>query len=205
MTLFDEIHLAYDRRLQDATIIRTTGNVATKMIGEETGIDTGRRRIDPLLDFEVFAKMPAESGVVMGDLILSNDVYYLVMALEPKMYMGTPGFYKASLYECNSIVTIYAYGDVSKKLDTSFKADVRCLITTSRNLRDVPDDKAVINRRFRGSSAPFFLYMRSSEGLLSDGSHMVVDQDSRRFRLYKQFDYFIANGILRAGVTWENR
>jgi hypothetical protein len=78
MTLFDAIHLAYDRRLQDATIIRTAGNVATKMVAEETGIDTGRRRIDPLLDFEVFAKIPASSGVVMGDLILSKDVYYLV-------------------------------------------------------------------------------------------------------------------------------
>lgn len=184
-----------------ATIIRSTGSVSTFMTAEVTGMEAGRRRLDPLQDFETAVMMPSDSGIVTGDLILLGSEYYLAMAAESKFYSSDMEYLRGLLYKCNSIVSIYYFNTTSKKYDTLHKSSIHCLITQVRAQAGV-EDKSLIVKEYRGKSQPFQVFMKESDGLTSEC--IIVDQGNRRFRVSKDFDVFIADGISQSQCMWEN-
>lgn len=183
------------------TIIRNTGSVSTFMTGEITGTGAGRRRLDPFLDYETAVMIPSDAGIITGDLALSDSEYYLCMAVEKKFYASDMEYYRGLLYKCNSVVSIYYFDTTSKKYDSLHKANVHCLITQVKAQAGM-EDKALIIREYRGKSQPFQVFMRESEGLKSEC--VIVDQDSRRYRVSKDFDVFIADSIAQTQCMWEN-
>lgn len=183
-----------------ATIIRDSGNIETYMLSQEIGLIVGKRKPDPYFDYEHGFMFQPDSGIVSGDLVLSDNVYYLVMSISNEMPFGQLLYYRGMLYECNSLITIYSYSSITKKHSVTFKSDVRCLITQVRS-QEWNDDKASVIKGYRGRTQPFQVFMRASEGLTKD--HIIVDQSSRRYRIAKDFDPFIADGILQTQCLWE--
>lgn len=201
MSLVDET-IRLDARKQSITILRESGNISSYMVSEVTGIDTGKRRLDPFYDFETFARMPSDSGIVSGDMGQSGNDYYLVMAIESKWLADEIGFYRCTLYKCNSTVSVYYFNNTTKKHDTLHKSNVRCLITQVR-AREWDEDKALAVRQYRGRQQPFQLFVQESSGIVSGVDCIVVDQSNRRFRVSKEIDVFIAGGISQAQIIWE--
>ena len=185
---------------KSATIIRTPTNITTYIMNDVTGMLVGKRRPDPMTDYENGFILPSDCGVVNGDLLLADSKYYLVMSLQAEKPFGELSFYRGMLYECNSLVSIYSYSTTTKKHSVLVKADVSCLITQVR-AQAMNDDKAMAIREYRGKIQPFQVFMQSSAGLTKD--HIIVDQNNRRFRVAKDFDPFITENILQTQVLWE--
>jgi len=199
VSIVDQI-IKHDIRRQTITIVRTSA--ISYGVVEITGLDTGRRRLDPAFDFEYIIRMPSDSGVIAGDMLLINNGYYLVMAVERKIFLWTLGLYKMTTYKCNSIVSIFFYDATTKQYTNKTAAGVHCLITQAR-ATEWPTDKAVITPQYRGRHQPFQLYIQDSSGIVSGADCIIVDQESRRFRISKQVDVFVADGISRTEVLWE--
>lgn len=203
MSLIDET-IRLDVRKQDASIIRDGATVdSTYMVAEATGMDAGRRRLDPFYDYESFARFPSDADLVSGDMVLSDSVYYLVMAIEQKKCEDEIGYYRATLYKCNAIVSIYYFNTTTKKHDTLHASNVYCLITPARALQDWDEDRALINRQYRGRQAPFLLFAQDESGIVSNIDCVVIDASSRRFRVSKEVDVFATDGISQCQVLWE--
>lgn len=182
------------------TIVRDAGNVSTFMYSDKTGQIIGKRKTEPYFDYEVAAWLPSDSTVVSGDLILQGSIYHLVMSVD-KDYTGDDlQRYSCMLYECNSVVSIYGYNAVSKELDTLIKSSVNCLVTQVRASAQ-KEDKNIAIKGYGGKRQPFQCFMRDSEGLTNISR--IVDQYSRSFKVNKQFDMFIANGIVQTQIIWE--
>lgn len=185
-----------------ASIIRTPSNISTYVMAEITGSEAGRRRLEPALSFDHSFRFMTNSGIVTGDLVSIGTNYFLVMALEPKNIHGILEYYRGTLYKCNSVVTIYGFNSTTQKDDLVIKQNVRCLITQVR-AQEWDTDKALAlpNRTYRGRTQPFQVYMRASEGLTV--KHYFKDQSGRNFRVSKDFDVFISEGILQTEAMWE--
>ena len=179
------------------TIVRAAGNVTTYMAAAELGNLVGKRKPDPFYDYEVGMIFPSDSTIVEGDLILEGSIYYLAMSVSPTYLGADLQYYHGMLYKCNSVISIYGYDSVTKKPDDLIKADVQCLITQVR-AQSQDEDKNIVDRNYRGKLKPFQIFMRYTEGLTNVSA--IVDQDSRRFRVNKQFDVFVASGIVQAQV-----
>lgn len=201
MSIFDET-IRLDPRAQDITIIRAT-NVESYMIAEATGIDAGRRRLDPFFDFEYMAKLPSDSNIVTGEIIKGSNDYFLVMATEGKMFEEALGFYKCNLYKCNSIISVYYFNQTTKKYDILHKSGIHCLITQVR-AQEWDEDKTLVIRQYRGRQQPFQIFTKSDSGIIKDMGCILIDQDNRRFRVNKESDMFIASGISQCEILWES-
>lgn len=207
MSLVDET-IRLDIRKQDASIIRNGAVVAppggtTYMVAEATGMDAGRRRLDPFYDYESFARFPSVAALIAGDIVLSDSIYYLVMALEQKICEGENGYFRATLYKCNAIVSVYYFNTTTKKHDTLHASSVNCLITPARALQEWDEDRALINRQYRGRQAPFLLFAQDESGIVSNIDCVVIDASNRRLRVSKEVDVFVADGISQCQVLWE--
>ena len=187
-----------------ATIIRDAGNISTYATAESTGQDAGRRRLDPNFGFDYTFKFMTDSGIASGDLVVINSEYYLVITLEPKYVFGDLEYYRGTLYKCNSVVSIYYLNNTTKKYDTLHKADVQCLIAPVR-AREWDEDKAIImpNRGYRGQTQPFQVLARSSDGILTEGC-IIKDASDRRFRVNKESNPFLSDGVFLSEIEWEN-
>lgn len=177
------------------TILRTGGNVSTYMYDAELGDLPGKRRPDPFFDFEVGMLFPTDSTITEGDLIQAGSEYFLTMSVAEKRLGNILRSYRGMLYRCNAVVSIKNFSG------SSIATGVHCLITQAR-VREQDEDKALIERRNKGRTQPFQLFMRDSEGLIK--TSYIEDASSRRFRVSKQFDPFIAGGIVQAELMWEN-
>lgn len=198
MTILDEI-IATDPRKQAVTIIRTV-NVETYMVAELTGVESGRRRLDPFFDFENFAKFPSDSGIVSGDLILCGT-YYLAMAIEEKRFVDEEvSGYRATLYKCNSIISDYRLDATTRKPTVLQKSGIHCLITQVRS-QAWDEDKATMIKQYRGRQQPFQVFAQAASGITAES--ILVDQSARRFRVSKESDVFISENILQAEILWE--
>ena len=176
-------------------------SIITYMVAEETGLDAGRRRLDPFFDFETAVKLPPDCGILPGDLIKTGDTYFLVMSLEDKWLMEQRGYYKGLLYRCNSVISIYYFNSTTGKYDTLHKSGIHCLITQVR-ARAMNEDKAYIVSGYQGKTQPFQIFAQSVSGIKS--GCVLIDQDNRRFRISKDFDPFITDSILQTQCMWEN-
>lgn len=199
MSLMDET-IRLDMRKQDVTIPRSTVTMSTYMVAENTGQDAGKRRLDPFLSYETFARFPSDSTIVPGDKIISGSISYLVMAIEPKYDGGEINYYRATMYKCNSTVSIYYYNESSKKHNTLYTSGVKCLITQVR-AQEWLEDKALAMRPYQGKQQPFQVFAQDICGI--NAECILVDQDSRRYRVSKESDVFVADGILQAQLMWE--
>lgn len=198
MNLNEHIRMAGD----PATIVRDAGNVSTHIYFEAIGTSVaGRRRLEPDRQHEAGYLFPTDSGVVSGDLVLLNDIYYLVMSLTEKRVHGFFVAYRGMLFRCNSEISVYYFNPATSKADTLHKSGVRCLITQSF-VKEWPDDTEMVFDRYRSSSEPFWLYTQEGAGIKKEGC-VIVDQDGRRFRVGKEGDPFITEGILQSQVFWE--
>lgn len=185
-----------------ATILRTPNNIATYVTKEITGADAGRRQLDPLLDFFTAFKFMTDSTITTGDLVLIENDYYLVMAIEERMSFGEIEDYKGTCYKCNSVISIYSTHPTTGKDTVLVKENVHCLITQVRSQEwDTDRALALPNRSYRGAQQPFQVYLKASEGL--NKTHSIVDQAGRRFKVGKDFDVFIADNIAQTEVLWE--
>lgn len=202
MSLIDEA-IRLDVRKRNATIIRTGGNISTYMVAEMTGIEAGKRRLDPYFDFEVSAKLPSDCGVVSGDLIQCGSGYYLVMAVEEKWIADELGYYRCALYKCNSVVSVYYFNRSTTVHDILYKSGVRCLITQVR-AQEWDDDKTLLIRQFRGRSTPFQIFAKNDSGILPGTDCVLEDQAGRRYRTDKEFDVHVAEGISQTQVKIES-
>jgi hypothetical protein len=198
-SLIDE-SIRLDTRARGVTIIRGSGNINTYMVSEITGND--RSKVDPYYDFESSAKLPSDCGIVSGDLIQCGDDYYLVMAIEEKWCCDELGFYKCTLYKCNSLVSVYYFNSATKEHDVLHKSNVRCLITQVR-AQEWDNDKSLIIKQFRGRSSPFQVFAQSNSGIIPGKDCVLIDQADRRFRTNKDFDVFIADNISQTQVMLE--
>lgn len=185
---------------RSTTIVRDAGNVGTFMYSDKTGLIIGKRKSEPYFDYEVAAWLPSDSTVVSGDLILQGSTYYLVMSVDQDYIGDDLQRYSCMLYECNSVVSLYSYNDISRQHDTLVKAGVNCLITQVRASAQ-KEDKNIAIKGYGGKRQPFQYFMRDSEGLTNIST--IVDQDNRSFKVNKQFDIFIADGIVQTQVIWE--
>lgn len=199
MTILDEI-IATDPRKQAVTIIRTV-NIETYMVAELTGVESGKRRLDPYFDFENFAKFPSDSGVVSGDLILCGSLYYLAMAIEEKRFVDEEiSGYRVTLYKCNSVISDYRLDITTRKPTVLQKSGIHCLITQVR-AQAWDEDKATMLRQYRGRQQPFQVFAQAASGISVES--ILVDQSTRRFRVSKESDVFISENILQAEILWE--
>lgn len=182
------------------TIVRSGANVTTFMAAAELGNIVGKRKPDPFYDYEVGMMFPSDSTIVEGDLILENSNYYLAMSVA-ETYLGSDlQYYRGMLYRCNSVVSIYGYDSNTKKPDNLIKANVQCLITQVR-AQNQEEDKALTVKNYRGKNKPFQIFMRDTEGLLN--TSVIIDQGNRNFRVNKQFDVFVASGIVQTQMILE--
>lgn len=179
------------------SIVRSPSNVASFMWIP----DRRQRSLDPYSDFSFVAWLPIESGAVPGDLVIYDSEYYLVMARNKQEQFGESEYYRAVLYKCNSTVTIKVYNDATEKFDTTVGTGIHCLITQTPGM-ELEEDKTLVTATYHGRMQPFQVFMRTSEGLTNQS--ILTDQAGRNFRINKDFDLFIENGIVRAEVMWES-
>lgn len=182
---------------RSVSIIRTAANVASFMWIP----DKRQRALDPYTDHIFTAWMPIESGVLPGDLLLYDSEYYLAMARNKQEQFGEDEYYRTVLYKCNSTVSINTYNASTEKFDTLIRSGVRCLITQTPGM-ELEEDKTIAMAPYHGRTQPFQVFMRSTEGLTNQS--VLVDQSGRNFRINKDVDLFIENGIVRAEVMWES-
>jgi hypothetical protein len=191
-----------DLRKQTIAIVRTPKNLAAYGIIEATGMDVGRRRLDPYFDFEFSARMPSDCGVVAGDMLIVGSDYYMVMGIEPKQIIAEVGYFKMSVFKCNTIVDIYTFTIGTNNYTTLAKSNVHCLITQVR-ANEWSEDKALLVPKYRGRQQPFQLYVQASSGIVSGYDCVLVDSAGRRFRISKNIDVFISDGISQTQIMWE--
>jgi len=184
-------------------IVRTGGNLTTYIVSASIGRVAGKFRANPEEIHQNGYLLPTDCGAVIGDLFLKDGEYYLLMTFEKMYDNGEHSCYRGQLFKCNSVVDVYYYSDATKKHTTLHESGVHCLITQSR-LSEINEDKAYMMRDYRGRTQPFNFYAQESCGILGEGKTIIVDQDSRRFRVLKDFNPFIADNILTTAVEWEN-
>lgn len=181
------------------TLVRIAGDVTTYMRDSQTVL-AGKRRIDPLSDFEVGAMFPSDSGIVSGDLVYDTVTYYLAMSVLSRKVWDELLCYDAMLYKCNSLVSIYYYNSSSKKPDLLIQENVPCLITQVR-APEWNEDKVAMAKSYKGKLQPFQVYMQDAQGLTN--TSYIKDASGRHYRVSKDFDIFIAEGIIQCQALWE--
>jgi hypothetical protein len=208
MSVYDDINFAYDPRLQSGQIIPRPLNdssvvepVDVSVILEETGGDSGKRRVDAATDFEFFAKFPSTTVFSTGYMLLVDGVYYLIMAIEKKMYQQAVAYYRASLYECNATVNIVSFNDATNVYDTVNDTAIPCLIAPGGG--SVGEDRSYVIPGYSGRKNAYRLFIQAYQELLP-GDKFLQDQDGRRWRLSKDFDYWLSNGVIRTMIVPES-
>lgn len=186
---------------RQATILRSPANISTYVIDEITGVDSGKKQLDPYLDFETAVRFLSDSTVVCGDMVQIGSDYFLVMAVEVERAFNSIEFYRTRIYKCNSTVSVYYFSAITKLFTTLHLSGVRCLITQVR-AREWNDDKSLIIKGYGGRIQPFQVFAQDDSGITKESA--LVDQAGRRFRVSKEFDVFIADGILQSQVIWES-
>jgi hypothetical protein len=181
------------------TLIRIAGDVTTYMRDSQTVL-AGKRRIDPLSDFEVGAMFPSDSGIVSGDLVYDTVTNYLAMSVLPRKVWDELLCYDVMLYKCNSLVSIYSYSAVYQKTNLLVKADVPCLITQVR-APEWNEDKVAMAKTYKGKLQPFQVFMQDGNGLTN--TSYIKDAAGRHYRISKDFDIFIAEGVIQCQALWE--
>lgn len=185
---------------QDATIIRSPSNISAKCVA--FAVDStmsGRRRADPMYDYEFGFAFSAESGLVTGDLVRIDSEYYLAAAVAPMKVFDELLYYRGTFYKCNNTVSVYEYSSTTKKHSTLVKASVPCLIRQSMD-RPWLTDKAILFKA-QAKVDPYEMIMQSSVGLENDC--IAIDASQRVFRIGDYIDYFFAEGLAVAQVVWE--
>lgn len=197
MNLDREIKLAG----MPVTIIRVVENIETYVYYGHLGHVAGKTRGDPKDVFQAGYYLPTDCEAASGDLLFIDNDYYLLMSFEKVFNNGILTCYRGMLFKCNSIVSIYYFNSSTGEHSILHRSGVHCLITQVR-AQDVPDDKALAIREYRGKQTPFQIYMRDSEGLKKEA--VLKDQDGRRYKVFKDFDFFVADGITQTQILWEN-
>lgn len=197
MTLDTEIRLAGAL----VNIKRTPRDIQTYLYHGHIGSIGGTRRVDPGSEHQAGYYLPAGSGAVSGDIIQIGNVYYLIVTLLDVYFNGEIVCLRGTLYRCNAVVSLYKYNSVTKKPDTLVGSGLHCVVTQESSY-GLNEDKAMVVNQYRGTSIPFNIYMRESDGLTKD-VRLLIDQHQRRFRILNDFNPYLADGVVQTQASWE--
>lgn len=177
------------------TIIRAAGNIASYFWKGTMQ----RRGLEPKSSYERFYLIPSDSGIVAGDLIQHGLIYYLVMSLSLEGEFAEPLCLQGTLYLCNSLVAVRQYNSGSKAFIDS-ATNVRALIIVEGWTGE--NDRNVAVQASRISNRSYTVYAQKVAGI--GKASMIVDQDSRRFRVSDDINPVLAGGITTARMMIEN-
>jgi hypothetical protein len=194
-------------RLNEKAVIQPRGPLLAASSGAPGGQTTyiysqhrHIRNLNPLTDFDRALKVCSDSGIVKGDLLDYNGVFYLAMLLDPRMTgTGFLEYYLCSAYICNSVVTVYTFNETTRKFDIEVNSGVHCLL--NQMTTNTVDDETIAVKTYGGRSQLFELWAQMDSGITKDC--ILVDQSGRRFRISKEYDPFIDENILRSKAQWE--
>jgi len=184
-----------------ATIIRSSGNISTYMRQDATGMLAGKRYIKPENEYVKGFLIPSDSGVVVGDYIQSSGINYLVMAIDPiDLCDGLDG-YRGTLYQCNEVVSVYGLDAITAKPNDLLSSNTPILISpTERGVSE--SDSGQINGKWGQKEIVYSVFMQAGQG--GETAMSLIDSASRRLRVLKNYDPFVASGLIKISVVLEN-
>ena len=179
-----------------ATIIRTSGNITTyaaiRPIAKAASYSS--------MPFEREGMFPTTSGVVKGDLILFDDLYYLVVNARRQNTAGDYLMDRVRLFECNHIVTVKNQDETTKAWVVK-TSSVPCLIISQSDRANIATDRSVILKDYRGQDAGYVLFCQSTAGI--DRKSRIIDENNVPLSVTGNVDPYFVNGLIEVQVKIE--
>lgn len=113
MTLADDYKEVIAEIGEPATIIRSSGNIASQMIHAKVNAQVTKPFIR---EFFMEADLPSDSSIVAGDVFrLADNRVFLVMNKTPKVFEAEIYCYTTVLYKCNATGVLFR--PMQRKID----------------------------------------------------------------------------------------
>lgn len=170
------------------TIVREAGDV-------ETYAYVKPKLKQATYDYEAW--FMTDSGVVLGDLILSSGIHYLVVGISRDERVQEFFKYNVRLYRCSHTVTVKRFSRDDKDFVVTI-ADIPCLIVDQGIMQLT--DKAIAIPGFSGTDDSYSLYCQPHD--IKDDD-VLVSNTGNKLRISGDLNPFFAEGLISVPVKVE--
>ena len=172
-----------------ATIIRAAGNISTHFYVKP------KLKSSPF-DYEGWAK--TADDIVSGDLVIYNDLYYLIVGVSQDKRVGD--FFKNNirLFRCDASITLKTYVPASKTF-TDSPDSIPCLILDGGIA--MSSDAALVTPNVSGTDKTHYLYCQPND---IDRKTVFKDQHGTAFKAAGSPNRYFAKGLIEISVKAED-